>query len=304
MTATRQPDILLHYMSALRSGSWQSFKAAVPLATQSHQEDQPPWLPSVLAENLSALGHIEFAFDTDLSWTVSPAVLAGRTGAGHAAAALCGNRTSVVMDGLRQAADRFGVKFLTSEQDRAPSAVIVECGAEGQLEQLASSVGVEYLPRAGWRLARCLPTLASYLRAAPAVPVPSGFPAYRFDEVALEWQPVEAVDRAGSYRFDTYRPEHRVIARNVAKKVSRSIAVYHALALAHARVLEYDSDRGELILPPEARPPVLYARALVLCSGQVPVWDSARRRLSYRDIPADVALAVMRGLEGSERNDE
>jgi hypothetical protein len=56
--------------------------------------------------------------------------------------------------------------------------------------------------------------------------------------------------------------------------------------------LRYDSTRRTLSFSVALRPPLLMERALVLCSGVLPRFDAATRRLEYSDVDDNVALLV------------
>ncbi|MYK11739.1 MAG: hypothetical protein F4041_19130 [Acidobacteriia bacterium] len=57
-------------------------------------------------------------------------------------------------------------------------------------------------------------------------------------------------------------------------------------------VLAYDSASGVFSVPRIFRPPLLIERALVLCSGFLPEFDSTSRRATYAGVPSDVARLV------------
>jgi len=74
-------DLLLEFMTALRSGPWEKFKGAVEAATTADAKQDEYWSVTSIAEKLSAMGYVEFAFDDTLAWSVSPHVLVTATAA-------------------------------------------------------------------------------------------------------------------------------------------------------------------------------------------------------------------------------
>jgi hypothetical protein len=70
-----------------------------------------------------------------------------------------------------------------------------------------------------------------------------------------------------------------------------AIAKYWLLARWRRRVLKYDRNRMTLTLPAIFRPPLLTERALILCSGHLPVHNVAYNRstLTYQNIPEEIA---------------
>lgn len=291
-------DLLLEYLSALGRGTWQTFKPAATMVSEAQRQDEPPrWQATAIAENLAVLGHVEFAFDTSLEWVAAAPAIAVTPTAGPGYGVLCGARTSAVLQAVEDAAREMGVPLVHIAQDLAPSVVELHGTTAEQLATLAGRAGLAFEPDVGSRLGRCLPSLDSMYRAAPDAFLPLGFPIRRFDPTKLDWQPVQKVESDGSFLFDSYRPEYRIVAGGFVKKVSRSVAIYVALAKARKPVVQYAVDEREMALPSRARPPVLYGRALALCSGRLPGYDPKSGALKYPSIPTNVAFAVKRGLE-------
>jgi hypothetical protein len=287
-------DLLLTYLSALGAGSWQRYKTAALSTALQHYAPSPvpSWLPSVVAENFTALGHAEFAFDTDLDWCVTAPALAGLPARG---AVLCGRRTPDLLAMLADEAARTGLWMRASPQELAPAGIILT-GAAAAIEEVAASLGLAYLPDAARRLIGCLPTLASLHAAGRVVSPPIGYEIAYFRTDTLEWQSVAQVAAEGAYQFATYRPEYRTYFGGVSRKTDRNTAVHTALARAGRSVAHYDAARFTLTLPAIARLPSLYARVLVLCSGCLPSYR--QRTLHYGQIPPEVAQTILRLLQG------
>ncbi len=292
-------DLLLEYLSAVESGSWQSFRQAVNVAAESdYREEAPRKLASIVAENLAALGHIEFAFDGTLDWETAPATIAGAPSLGDGHGVLCGGRTNKLVESVMASAQDLKVELSMTQQRLAPSAVVIRAKDNSTLEQLASRIKLRFEPDAGTRLGMCLPSLASMRASAPLASLPSGFPVKQFDVEALDWVPVDQAQGDGSYWFECYRPEYRVVSNRNSSKVSRSVAIFAALAHARKHVIQYLSAEKELVIPSNARLPVLHLRVLVLCSGRLPEYNPSQRTLRFTAISPVVALAVAKGLEG------
>ncbi len=287
-------DLLLTYLTALGADSWQRYKtAALSAALQHYAPDPvPSWLPSVVAENLAALGHVEFAFDTDLSWSVAAPALAGLPAGG---AVLCGRRTPDLLGMFEDRVSQAGLSMRTTPQELAP-AVITLAAPPAALERAAAGLGLAYLPDAARRLLGCLPTLASLHMAGRVESPPIGYQIEFLRTDTLEWQPVDRVTAEGAYRFATYRPEYRTNFGGTSRKTDRNTAVHTALARADRSIARYDADRFTFMVPADARLPSLYARVLVLCSGSLPSFRHGI--LHYSHIPSEIAQAIIRLLEG------
>lgn len=286
-------SLLLVYLSALRTGSWQIFKAAVrEIGMAQGSGSPPPWLATVTAEQLSSLGHVEFGFEDDLGWSVCPSTLAGTPERGPGNAMLCGVRSETLLDEVRRAAQRLSVRVSVKDQRLAPPMVEVAAASEENLAAFATEADIEYAPDAARRLLGCLPTLGSLLAVASTAELPSGYAIRRFDSAALQWRDIDQIRGDGSYRFDCYRPEYRVVHNGTAKRVSQSIAIHHTLARAGISAFSIDAPSGRLSLPVIARLPTLHARALMLHVCEVPSYDP-RTGLLYFALPSREFMATL-----------
>jgi len=293
------PDVLLEYMSALGRGQWQTFKAAAFQVASAEIDEEPPhWTATVMANHLSALGHVEFDFDGDLSWMVAPPVLASTPAVGPGRGILCGSRTSSILERVKSAARAAGAAVSTIPQNRAPSAVEVIAANAEILATVAAAAEIQYAADAAGRIARCLPDLNSMLQAAPESSLPQGFPIRRFSPGSQEWEPTDRVAGDGAYWFECYgRPEFRLVRRGSIKRVSRPLAIWSELARANCRMFTYEPDERRLHIPVKARLPALHERALVLCSGYLPDIDRVRRVLTFTSIPDRVAAIICETIQ-------
>ncbi len=287
-------DLLLTYLTAHGVGSWQRYKTAVLSAALQHYAPGPvpSWLPSVVAENFAVLGHVEFAFGTNLDWSVAAPALAGLPARG---AVLCGRRTPDLLEMLEGKSSQVGLSMRTSPQELAPAAVVLT-GTPAALEEVAADLGLAYLPDAARRLLGCLPTLASLHAAGRVASPPIGYDIAFFRTDTLQWQPVEQMAAEGAYRVATYRPEYRTYFGGVSRKTDRNTAVHTAIAGAGRSIAHYDVARFTLTLPAITRLPSLYARVLVLCSGGLPSYR--QQTLHYTQIPPEIAQTILRLLQG------
>lgn len=291
-------DLLLEYLSALRQGTWETFKAAARVvAERGHRDGESQWAPSTtsISVNLSALGHIEFAFDDTLQWQAAPTTIIGSSSLGVGYGILCGGRDSRVIESIQAAARVKGASVNFVPQRYAPSVVTIHGATNQVLADIAMTAGVRFDVDLAGRILRCAPDLSSLRQSAPERSLPQGYEIKRFDTGRLEWVPVERVADDGSFAFARYRPEHRIVQAGKVIKVSRSVAVYHALALARRTVIEYSVSAQELTIPWQAYPPELYARTLVLFSGRVPTHELGCLR--FGSVPLHAALIIQKGLE-------
>jgi hypothetical protein len=297
-------DLLLEYLSALQCGSWQTFKAAATLVADAQDPDGAPgWAASVMARDMAALGHIEFAFDTTLEWSINPILVAETPDVGPGTGVLCGIRTSTALEAVRDAASKHDVKVHHVSQDMAPTAICFEAASADVLHEMANKAGAAYQEKAANWLARVLPSLGSMYTVAPIAKEVSGFPIFRFDTANLEWQDTRHIDTDGAYKVDSYRPKYLIVWRGIIKEVSQSTAMYIALARERRRVLHYEGDTMEAVVPGKARPPNLHLRALVLSSGQLPRFDKRLQNLHFAAVSQDLYDSITYGLESLEEDE-
>lgn len=293
-------DLLLEFLSAKNSGGWLDLRQAALTTVERTGEVPQRWHPTVVAENLVALANVEIAFESDLRWAVCPPVLVPVEADGQRKAVLCGARTHDLVERIEAEARQLGAEVYSSVQRLAPSRLEIMAPSKMAVEELATAINLPLHTDAAKRLLRVLPTLGSMLRAAPEVHAPTGYETYRFDPATLAWLPIDRVQDDGSYRFDCYRPEFRVVSDGVQYRVQRGVALYHALARARRNVLAYTEQGRTLTIPVQLRLPPLYTRALALCQGSAPEYDPDTRRLSFRGVEPAFAARLSRKIQSLE----
>jgi hypothetical protein len=185
----------------------------------------------------------------------------------------------------------------------APTAICFEAASADVLHEMANKAGAAYQEKAANWLARVLPSLGSMYTAAPIAKEVSGFPIFRFDTANLEWQDTRHIDTDGAYKVDSYRPKYLIVWRGIIKEVSQSTAMYIALARERRRVLHYEGDTMEAVVPGKARPPNLHLRAFVLSSGQLPRFDKRLQNLHFAAVSQDLYDSITYGLESLEEDE-
>jgi len=295
-------DLLLEFMTALRSGPWEKFKVAAEEVAAADAKHDEYWSVTGIAEKLSAMGYVEFAFDDTLAWSVPPPVLVTATAATPTTALLTGGRTHKLLESIGREGPLLGATVTSSPTRDAPTTVSVESRNEAAIIQLAGRVGIAMETAVVDKLARCLPSLSSSIEAAPVAEPPSGWPIERFDHSSLEWVAIDRVDGDLLFRFRTFRPEYRYLHDGRNLKVSRAIGVYAALQRRQQPVIHYNARTQEMTVALQAHLPVLYARALSLCIGGLPVEQRDELVMAYSPVPQHVAVAVMSGLEQAKES--
>jgi hypothetical protein len=291
-------DLLLEWVSERASGSWQQFRQAQDWILNT-DVDERSWRvpPGFSARMLSTLGHIEVDW-ASARWAAAPPLLTLLPSAG-AHALLTGARTRALIERLSDASDSPSLYVSSLRQRLAPTAVLIACENETNIEALAQALEIAYEYSVSERLSHLLPELDSYLALAPAMPAASGFGVTRLDLDRLRWADVESDRSPGLYCYDAYgRPLYRlVVSSEEVYDVDLATGAWAALSRWGENRLEYRTDavNGTLIIPLGAPIPTLHARTAALCSGLAPA--RVEGALWYRNVPTPVARRIARSLD-------
>lgn len=296
---------LLLWMSARRAGSWQQFRAAVEelQSPEDGSESNEAGVPASdefqlhqrLRLNFSSLGHAEFfARECEQGWRIAPPTLATHPVPNGFRAVLCGARSPALLDRLLRTGEQLAVEVCSVRG--VPDMVRFTAPEIGSLEALAIQSSIRFQPDAPLAILSHLPPCDPPPRQHPqsGFPEGAGWRIREFEPSALKWRASEreqaGLARAGLFEFQLY-DQWRYFLRRGGRtyKMPRAIAVYVLLRRHRRRLLRYDSETRTLSLPGACRPPRLLERALVLCSGLPPAFDPATSRLTYADVPPDIA---------------
>ncbi len=294
LARSQRYDRLLLWLSAAGCGSL----TVAARACQALGLDRDGSETGRILRRLRLLGHVERSADGN-RWAIAPPILARVASAlGEARYVLCGARDDVLLGALRRVA---AVDEQPQPGGAAPARVcVMTADAEGLAGELRASGVVPQLrvEAAAARLADALPSLEQWQSTLDVVPDvrPAQYDARRYEGGAF----VEAVvDRSGFYELwpregrgaRAQRPPYRLFY-DAARDRWLAGDWYGLRYLARVHDGErcsahYDLLSASLAIPEAFRPPELYERALVLCSGRLP-----DRRGGWLCYP-DVALSVV-----------
>jgi len=299
---------LLLWLSARRQGTWQQFRNAVEelhlpseAATQedeiaSEDADEPDVYPlhHMLRRNLEVLGHVEFfANDCASGWRVAPPVLAISEQSGFPIGVACGARSIGMLSRLCDAVDHSELRI--EPQKEGPDIILLTARDQLEMEQVVKKLGLMPQRNASLAILGALSSVADFVSACVATDLPLGAETIqRFSVSNLAWQPstreVALCTRQGLFRFKLrYQRMYFLCLNRKSYKVAAEIGKYFLLWRRRVRVLHYNPETQRLSVLAICRPPMLLERALVLCSGMLPSFDSESRTLSYGGIPEIVA---------------
>ncbi|GAA4020266.1 hypothetical protein GCM10022631_37460 [Deinococcus rubellus] len=257
-----QAEQLLWYLSALGQGRWPALRSACTALNQGDKARR-------LARSLRMLGHLEISADGE-RWSVTPP-------------------TTVQVSQPDGSALVYQLGARTPSQ---PGEMTTQRGGPPRLEMRGEGE-TDLLLNPALALCGLLPTLSEY---CAGLSVAGGVSAVqhtfaRFD--GLRFTPGPFVGKAGLYEVTAKTGQVMTLLYSESKWLRgewyglRYLALHEAGGLLPAR---FDSADWRLALPADQRPPELYERALVLCSGLLPQWQG--EWLIYTNVPPGVANAV------------
>ena len=299
-------DHLLLWLSAKGNGSWSQYRGAIEalLADQtagSRDSDEEKAgsgtdrsdLPvhQRIRMELQRLGHVEFSWNEQGqgSWRVVPPTIAlfpNRRDKG----VLCGARSPELFARLDDLED---IKVERTEKAWMPLRITVQ-GEPGAVSRTATRTECFVQEDAANAILAAVPSVreqAAWRRTE--IPETSGWTVHRFSSTKLRWVDASANDakttRNGFFRFVMKHQRFYYLRKDDRSyKVPGQVGKY-AVRRRKRGLLAYDSASGVFSVPPIFRPPLLIERALVLCSGFLPEFDSTSRRVTYAGVPTNVA---------------
>ena len=301
-----KPNELLLWLSARREGSWQQFRAAVEElhSTEGDSESDGSAIPGEgefplhqrLRLDLDCLGHVEFfAHGCEGGWRVTPPTLAAHPVSGGVRAVLCGARSPALRERALQVGEKVDCEVEVLDSHDVPQVIRFVAPNISARQQVATQVGANFQADAPLailsHLQPCDPPLCSSEQAE--FPVGADWRIREFDALSLRWHMTDRqhaqTARTGLFEFQLYdRWRYFLRWKGGTFERPRAVALY-ALLRRHPGLLGYDPRTRILSLPGSCRPPRLLERALVLCSGIPPSFDPTTARLTYRDVPPDIA---------------
>lgn len=307
-------DKLLAYLSEKGRGTWAELREAWDWLAPA---DDPALRASIVAQELSALGHIEVSWKReDIEWCAAPPVITMISRSGGRAL-VTGGRTRYLYDrsgenladsrsalsgALVDAVNDLNLWLDPFRHARAPTTLMVAVESQRDAEALAERLSVRFNYSVAYQLASVLPPLSQYAKLWTRGELPRGFDVERFDPHRLRWSTTDDPRAHGLYRAKTFSEYVHVLYGPLGwLSVSRDHAVYEVLRWAEHSVLRYNSRTLELAVPYHAPLPGLHARAAVLSSGMLPEaeqWKDGNRPI-YCRVYANVHPAVARLIASS-----
>ncbi len=274
---------------------WMSFRF------ESRLDELPseliPGPPRRMLDDLSMLGHIEMPSAS--SWRIAPPVLAGLPlhQGQEAAAILCGARTPGVMARVANGSNANGARMAVTPVPNRPSHVRIAAPSVAVLADVAAQVGIPLQHDAAYTLLACLPTIRDWPRRPCPMVAGRVETVRRFSGSRTEWVNSSLAEAAAAPRgFFRIKRDWDWVS---ILKSSQSECAYiddRAGRMSTARKLRHaswDSVSQTFGLPVRLYPPPAIARALTLCTGELPQFDNVGRRILFAGVgPAMLRLAL------------
>ena len=241
--------------------------------------------------DLQRLGHVEFWSNEQSRrlWRVVPpalALLPNHRDEGL----LCGARSPELLQRLDHLD---GIEVSRVERADMPLRIAIR-GEPIELAVAAATLRCLVQVDAAKAMLSGLPTVrdrATWRRVE--IPRTSGWSVDRFSSTELRWVETSARDAAkatsGLFRF-VMKHQRLYFLKWKARSFEIPGAVGKYVVRRQRRgILAYDAASRVFSVPAILRPPLLVERALVLCSGFLPIHDPESRRVRYGGVPSDVA---------------
>jgi hypothetical protein len=305
---------LILWLSARVQGSWEQFKSAVEAlhlpeeetsgAGPSEEDSRQAGLPLHLELRLmlERLGHAEFfCKGCEGGWRITPPVWAASGPKEPASAVLCGARTLSLLQRLRSA-NLGAVALLVDEPTTAPTIYHLTAPSHDALQAAAATTRIRVQVDAPRAILCALSPVCGAFEEIAELPLGRDWVVEKFDTQTLRWKSSSREDgriaRDGVFRFRLpYQRRHFLRRRGRSYEMEGAAAKYALLRRHRRNVFHYSSTSKECKVPASCRPPTLVERALILCSGRLPVFESSDATLTYGSISGETARLAARLLD-------
>ena len=270
---------------------WMSFRRAGRLSDVVHDLGNAGSVRRTV-DDLATLGHLELL--PDASWRIAPPVLASlpNGSVGPVSAVLCGARTPEVLASLASACSRDGVQLVTETATARPSVVRVMAASISELAAVAAAAGVPIQREAAFTLLACTPTIRDWPRKPCPMVGGRVETVRRFSRSRIGWVASTLADasaaRSGFFRIKRDWDWVSLLKTDVSECAYIDDRAGRLAAAAKLKAASWTAGSGTLDLPGQLFPPAPIARALTLCTGFLPQYDAATRRISFAGIPPEV----------------
>lgn len=243
-------------------------------------------------DDLATLGHLELL--PDAYWRIAPPVLAGLPKGldDPVSAVLCGARTPGVLASLASACAGANAQLTTQAVSARPSIVRVTASSHRELAAVASATGIPLQHEAALTLLACTPTIRDWPRTPCPMVGGRVETVRRFSRSRIGWVASTLAEastaRSGFFRIKRDWDWVSILKTDVSECAYIDDRAGRLAAAAKLKAASWTGGSGRLDLPAQLFPPAPIARALTLCTGQLPRYDATAWRISFPGIPSEI----------------
>lgn len=284
---------LLHWLSHLGEGTWDSFRRAVEELSVRDGTSSGRDAAMQMRFRLSELGDIDFFPDKRRRWQIVPPLLAGfpeRQGE----AVLCGGRTPAFLASLSVAAEARACSLRQEARPELPDKIRVR-GEPDALAAVANTVRIKCELDFAADLASHIVPIHTQLAAAATEDLMIGWQRKYFDLRAQRWvdEPLRHTACECISQFST-RVTYVQVSRTRTVRMPKREAVYAAASLSGIRLALYDAETRSLSAPMHAPLPDRCARLASVSSGNVGTLSGGR--VYYSPVSLRIAEIILAAL--------
>lgn len=294
---------LLLWLSCRSQGSWAQFRVAAEEycieqdkseesldkeAEEHYTSDLPIYQHARFA--LQRLCHVEFLnTEGEKDWrVVPPSVALSNSVEGGI---LCGARTTELIERLHEIKDWQIVK---EKRPGLPNIIFLR-GDLDMVGDRSRKLGLLVQKNAPLAILSAAPSVnnTTYWKHT-VIPSTPGWDIKRFSVSRFKWEQCGSSEaesaQIGLFRFImAHQRFHFLKWQGHTFEVPVQIGKY-MLIHTKRKILIYDRAEMKLSIPAICRPPTIIERALILCSGSLPLYDGSSGLLIYRNIGSDVRM--------------
>jgi hypothetical protein len=284
---------LLHWLSHLGEGSWESFRKAVEELSVAEGGLSAGDAAVQMRFRLSELGDIDFFPEKRRRWQILPPTLA-RFPERHGEAVLCGGRTPVLLASLKTAAEKWVCSLTQEPRDELPDRIRI-CGEPDALTALAAATRIKCEPDFAADLSRRIVPIHTQLAAAPTEDLMIRWQRKYFDLRAKRWVD-QTLARTACECVSQYgrRATYVQVSRTRTVRMPKREALYAAASLSGIALALYDVETLCLSAPMHAPIPDACARLACIGSGGVGKLESGR--VHYSPLSPRIAEIILAAL--------
>ena len=284
---------LLHWLSHLGEGSWDSFRKAVEELSVRDGSASGRDAAVQMRFRLSELGDIDFFPEKRRRWQIVPPLLAGfpeRQGE----ALLCGGRTPALLASLSAAAETWACSLEQEPRAELPDKIRIRAGPDA-LTAVASATRIKCELDFAAELARRIVPIHTQLAAAPTEDLMIRWQRKYFDLRTQQWvdKPLrhtacECVSQYGR------RATYVQVSRRRTVRMPKREALYAAASLSGIALVLYDAETRRLSAPMRAPLPDPCGRLACVSSGSVGTLNGGR--VHYSPVSPRIAEIILAAL--------